>query len=158
RPNVPSNTQLVAYDRAGKQLEKVGSEGDFLGLSLSADDKRIAVSRLDPDVGSYDLWIIELGGGKALRLTFDQTNETFPVWSPDSSHIVFTSNKNGEADLYQKLSNGAGSDELLYRSNNLKAATDRSSDGQFIVYEDRHPKMSHVLWVLARSSAHKHLP
>ena len=155
RPNVPSNTQLVAYDRAGKQLEKVGNEGDFLGLSLSPDDKRIAVSRLDPDVGSYDLWIIEFGGGKALRLTFDQTNETFPVWSPDGSRIVFTSNKNGEADLYQRLSNGAGNDELLYGSNNLKAATDWSSDGQFIVYEDRGPKTNHDLWVLPRSGDQK---
>jgi len=155
RPNVPSNTQLVAIDRAGKQLEKEGNEGDFLGLSLSADNKRIAVSRLDPDVGSYDLWIIELGGGKALRLTFDQTNETFPVWSPDGSRIVFTSNKNGEADLYQRLSNGAGNDELLYGSNNLKAASDWSSDGQFIVYEDRDPKTSHDLWVLPRSGDQK---
>ena len=155
RPNVPSNTQLVAYDRAGKQLEKVGNEGDFLGISLSADDTRIVVSRLDPDVGSYDLWIIEFGGGKALRLTFDQTNETFPMWSPDGSHIVFTSNKNGEADLYQRLSNGAGSDELLYGSNNLKAATDWSSDGQFIVYEDRDPKTNHDLWVLPRSGGQK---
>jgi serine/threonine protein kinase len=155
RPNVPSNTQLVAYDRAGNQLEKVGNEGDFLGLSLSDDDKRIAVSRLDPDVGSYDLWILELEGGKALRLTFDQTNETFPMWSPDGSRIVFTSNKNGEADLYQRLSNGAGSDELLYGSNNLKAATDWSSDGQFIVYEDRDPKTNHDLWVLPRSGDRK---
>ena len=155
RPNVPSNTQLVAYDRAGKQLEKVGDEGDFTGLSLSPDDARIVVSRLDPDIGSYDLWIIELGSGRTLRLTFDQTNETFPVWSPDGSRIVFTSNKTGEANLYQKLSNGAGSDELLYASNDLKAATDWSSDGQFIVYEDRDPKQNHDLWVLPRSGDQK---
>lgn len=155
RPNVPSNTQLVTYDRAGTQLEKVGREGDFTGLSLSPDDARIAVSRLDPDIGSYDLWIIELGNGRTLRLTFDQTNETFPVWSQDGSRIVFTSNKNGEANLYQKLSNGAGSDELLYASNNLKAATDWSSDGQFIVYEDRDPKINHDLWVLPRSGDQK---
>ena len=155
RPNVPSNTQLVAYDRAGKQLEKVGNEGDFTGLSLSPDDARIVVSRLDPDIGSYDLWIIELGNGRTLRLTFDQTNETFPVWSPDGSRIVFTSNKTGEANLYQKLSNGAGSDELLYASNDLKAATDWSSDGQFIVYEDRDPKQNHDLWVLPRSGDQK---
>jgi eukaryotic-like serine/threonine-protein kinase len=155
RPNIPSNTQLVVYDRGGKQLEKLGNEGDFMGLSLSLDDKRIVVSRLDPDVGSYDLWIVESEGGKALRLTFDQTNETFPVWSPDGSRIVFTSNKNGEANLYQRLSNGAGTDELLYGSNDLKAATDWSSDGQFIVYEDRDPKTDHDLWVLPRSGDQK---
>jgi serine/threonine protein kinase len=155
RPNIPSNTQLAVYDRAGKQLEKLGNEGDFVGLSLSLDDKRIVVSRLDPDVGSYDLWIVEFAGGKALRLTFDQTNETFPVWSPDGSHIVFTSNKNGEANLYQRLSNGAGTEELLYGSNNLKAATDWSSDGQFIIYEDRDPKTDHDLWVLPRSGEQK---
>jgi serine/threonine protein kinase/Tol biopolymer transport system component len=155
RPNIPSNTQLVVYDRAGKQLEKLGNEGDFMGLSLSLDDKRIAVSRLDPSVGSYDLWIVELDGGKSLRLTFDQTNETFPVWSPDASHVVFTSNKNGEANLYQRLSNGAGSDELLYGSNDLKSASDWSSDGHFIVYEDRDPKTDHDLWVLPRSADQK---
>ncbi len=148
RGNIPLNGQLTWYDQSGKQLEKVGTVGDFLGFSLSPDQKRVVVSRLDPETGSYDLWMIELGRGTSSRFTFDQTNETFPVWSPDGSRIAFGSNKFGPTDLFQKSSNGAGSDELLFKSTNLKAPNDWSPDGRTILYNEFDPKTNSDLWVL----------
>src|SRR6202008_1467992 len=72
RGNVALNGQLTWYDRSGKQSEKVGTPGDFLGFSLSPDQRRIVVSRLDLEIGNYDLWMIELGRGTSSRFTFDQ--------------------------------------------------------------------------------------
>ena len=148
RGNIALNGQLAWYDRTGKQLEKVSTVGDFLGFSLSPDQKRIVVSRLDVETGNYDLWMIELGRSTSSRFTFDQTNETFPVWSPDGNRIAFGSNKNGATDLFQKSSNGAGGDELLFKSNNLKAPNDWSPDGRIILYNDFDPKTNSDLWVL----------
>jgi eukaryotic-like serine/threonine-protein kinase len=148
RGNVPLNGQLTWYDRSGKSLERVGTVGDFLGFSLSPDQKRIAVSRLDVETGSYDVWMIELGRGTTSRFTFDQTNETFPIWSPDGNRIAFSSNKYGPTDLFQKASNGAGSAELLFKSTNLKAPNDWSPNGQTIVYNEFDPKTNSDLWVL----------
>ncbi len=148
RGNVALNGQLTWYDRSGKQLEKVGAAGDFLGFSVSPDQKEIAASRLDLETGSYDLWIIELGRGTSSRFTFDQTNETFPVWSPDGVRIAFASNKNGTTDLYAKPANSSSGDQLLFKSTNLKAPNDWSADGQIILYNDFDPKTSSDLWVL----------
>jgi eukaryotic-like serine/threonine-protein kinase len=148
RGNVALNGQLTWYDRSGKAMEKVGAAGDFLGFSLSPDQKRVVVSRLDLETGSYDLWMIEQDRGTSSRFTFDQTNETFPVWSPDGSRVAFSSNKNGPTDLFQKPSNNSGVDQLLFKSNNLKAPNDWSPDGQTILYNDFDPKTNSDLWVL----------
>lgn len=148
RGNVPLNGQLTWYDRTGKQGERAGTVGDFLGFSLSPDQKRIAVSRLDVETGNYDLWMIELGRGTSSRFTFDQTNETFPVWSPDGNRIAYASNKFGPTDLFQKSSNGAGGDELLFKSTNLKAPNDWSPDMRTILYNEFDPKTNSDLWVL----------
>jgi len=158
RGNVALNGQLTWYDRTGKQLEKVGAAGDFLGFSLSPDQKQIVSSRLDLETGSYDLWITELGRGTSSRFTFDPTNETFPVWSPDGARIAFASNKNGTADLYVKPANSSSNDQLLFKSSNLKAPNDWSSDGQIVLYNDFDPRTSSDLWVLPLGGDQKPSP
>src|SRR6266496_6607254 len=40
RGNVALNGQLTWYDRSGKELEKVGAAGDFLGFSVSGETEK----------------------------------------------------------------------------------------------------------------------
>src|SRR5207253_94258 len=80
--------------------------------ALSPDEKRLMVARYD-QVAGYDLWLIDLLRGTNTRFTFDDThNETNPVWSPDGSRVVFSSNKAGNGDLYEKSANGSGEEKL----------------------------------------------
>jgi dipeptidyl aminopeptidase/acylaminoacyl peptidase len=51
-------------------------------------------------------------------------------------------------DLYQKVSSGAGKDELLLKSSNVKLPTSWSQDGRFIAYYVIDPKTRQDLWVL----------
>jgi len=51
-------------------------------------------------------------------------------------------------DLYQKLANGTGPEELLLQSAERKVPTDWSSDGEFILYENEDPKTKFDLWIL----------
>lgn len=148
RGNVALNGQLTWFSRGGTAENKIGAIGDFLGFSISPDQQRIVVSQLDLEKGNYDLWMIEQTRGTSSRFTFDPTNETFPVWSPDGSRIAFASNKNGTADLFAKAANSAGNDELLFKSANLKAPNDWSSDGRTILFNDFDPKTNSDLWVL----------
>ena len=71
----------------------------------------MAVARWGPT--GRDLWLIEMARDVMTRFTFDAADDSDPIWSSDSSAVVFRSNRTGGGDLYRKLVSGAGSDELL---------------------------------------------
>jgi Tol biopolymer transport system component len=103
---------LSWLDRAGKLIEKVGEPGEYRGVDLSPDGKRLAVHRQDGTGG--DIWIFEPSRGPMSRLTFDPSRDnSSPVWSPDGSYIAFGTAQSGKWRMYRKLANGNSSEELL---------------------------------------------
>ena len=122
RPQVFSDAQLIWFDRTGKEIGQVGTSGQIGGVALSPDDKRIIVSRLDNKSGATDLWLIDRE--RETKITFDPTNDSSPVWSPDGRQIAFNSARTGALDIYFKSSSGAGNEELLLKSNNQKGPHD----------------------------------
>lgn len=47
-----------------------------------------------------DIFTVPVAGGKALQLTSNKAYDTNPVWSPDGSFLVFSSNREGSVDLF----------------------------------------------------------
>jgi len=141
--------QLQWFDRAGKPHGVIGSPGDYrAGASLSPDEKRVATVRDDLQAKNADIWLFDLARGADSRFTFDPAADHAPIWSPDGGRIVWNSNRDGLANLYQKASSGAGQDELLLKADNWKYATDWSRDGRFIVYGENNPKTRWDLLIL----------
>jgi Tol biopolymer transport system component/DNA-binding winged helix-turn-helix (wHTH) protein len=166
---VEENSQLGWFDRTGKSLGLVGGGGGPRYASLSPDEKRVAFSLRDPQVGSYHLWLLDLVRGTNSRFTSDPANDFQAIWSPDGSSIVWGSSREGlrgngpletEPDktraavalsplsLYQKMTTGTGQDELLLKSSLVTVPTDWSADGRLIVYQQSGPKKKWDLWVL----------
>jgi len=56
------------------------------------------------------------------------------VWSPDSSRVAFTTVRDGSIGLDEKLSNGAGGDEPLYKGG-VAIPSSWSGDGRFLVFD-----------------------
>ncbi len=146
-------SQLTWVDRLGAMRGSVGEE-DPGGLSqpcLSPDGRRVAVSRTvraNPDV-----WLID--GARTSRSTFDVANDQWPVWSPDGTRIAFESNREtGRADLYQKLASGAGAEERLVTSEQVKAPSSWSSDGRFLLYRSIDLQTNSDLWVVPMVGEH----
>ena len=76
-----------------------------------------------------------------------------PIWSRDGSRITFRSNRGGHYDLYQKVANGAGEDELLFKSDLDKVPTNWSRDGRFLLFHTlSDPKTKADQWVLPTES------
>ncbi|HJZ80376.1 MAG TPA: protein kinase, partial [Pyrinomonadaceae bacterium] len=146
--NSAPNTQLIWVDRQGKQIELVGATAVDTGVRLAPDEKRLAVTRLDPQTASADIWLIDLARNNPSRFTFDPANETAPVWSPDGSRIVFASNREGVVNMYQRLSNGTGTDEVVLKSAQPVGPYDWSPDGKFILYGTISPNTGNDLWLL----------
>src|SRR5262249_38292248 len=107
---------LTWVDRAGKLIETVGTPGTYRGVDVSPDGKRIAVHRHDGNGG--DIWVLESSRrGPPSRLTFDPSRDnSSPVWSPDSSHIAYSTVQNRKWRTYQKLASGNSDEEFLFES------------------------------------------
>lgn len=47
-----------------------------------------------------DIYTVPLNGGRATQLTTNPAYDTAPIWSPDSKHIAFASDRLGSLDVY----------------------------------------------------------
>jgi eukaryotic-like serine/threonine-protein kinase len=147
--------QLVWFDRSGKTLEQVGdsSINVALGLSMSPDGRHLAIGRL----GS--IWLLELARAALTRFTPQNWIATYPIWSPDGERIVFGHYQAGtHMDLYQKKTDGAGTEELLLRTHLNKSATDWSTNGRFLLYRSPDPKTSFDIWALPMEGEREPFP
>jgi serine/threonine protein kinase len=140
------NRRLSWVGRTGNALGLIGTPGSYTLPRLSPDEKRVAVVSLNQP--NNEVLLLDLARNTTSRFTFDPANDTYPVWSPDGSQIVWTSNRGGVANLYQKAASGATSDELLLKSELQKFSTDWSADGRFIIFTQNDVKTGLDVWAL----------
>ena len=62
--------------------------------AISPDGKTIAFCY------QGDLFTVGINGGEARQLTTNTAYETTPIWSPDGQHIAFSSDRDGNMDIY----------------------------------------------------------
>jgi Tol biopolymer transport system component len=143
------STQLIWFDRQGRQLGTLGESAGYRKPSLSPDGKFVAVEWPDPQTEGTDIWLLETSRSVASRLTVDPAPDWSPVWSPDGSRVVFTSpRESSPPNLYQQDSRGAGPGEFLLTGNRVLHPRDWSSDGRFLVYDGLDPKTQWDMWIL----------
>ncbi len=138
--------QFHWYDRSGKDLSAVSTPGQQAEPFFSPDEKHVALNR------DRDIWILVLASGAYSRFTFDPSDESTAIWSPDGRTIVFTSSRNGAYNLYKKPSDGSTEEELLFPSSTDSYPDDWSKDGRFIIYEnvDRSSKRHSAFYAAER--------
>ena len=107
-------SQLTWFDRRGTSSGTLGEPDDYADVALSPDGSRVAVSVLDPALGSRDLWMLDVVRGLRERFTFDPGDDFGPNWSrPAADRIVFSSRRSGSVHLYEKGASGGGSEQVL---------------------------------------------
>ena len=126
---ITGNRSLTWFDRTGKTVGASGGIAYYRNPKLSPDEKRIAVSRIDPPIGVEDIWVVESTRGVSTRITF--AGGQFQIWSPNGEQIAFLSNRNQTSGLFTKLSSGAGTEQPLMNLSEL--AWDWSADGRFMI-------------------------
>ncbi len=131
-----TTTELVWFGRQGERLGTVGEPAEYSLPALSPDDKKLVVCRMNLPARTRDLWLFDLAHGTSSRFTFDPADDINPIWSPDGSRIVFSSNRKGHGNIYQKAASGTGEDELLFESGVTKEIFSWSPDGRFILFRE----------------------
>jgi Tol biopolymer transport system component len=134
QPASGRGSRLTWVARDGREVDMVSDAAEYGDLELSPDGGRAAVSVLDPDRNTRDLWVVDLTRGVRTRLTSDPADDVAPVWSPDGTEIVFASNRAGHFDLYRKAASGIGEDRMLFRDSAEKYPTSWSTDGSTVLY------------------------
>ena len=158
--SVLADRELIWYERDGKDPKVLGAPALYAQPDISPNEDRVASGIFDLNAGSPDIWIYDISRDVPLRLTFDPDFDASPIWSPDGSRVVWRSNRKGRYDLYEKVSSGAGNDEVLLESEENKDATSWSSDGQFIAYTNASikGKTQNDIWILSMSGERKSVP
>ncbi len=151
-----SFSKLLWMDRTGKEVGALGDPVTYYELRISPDGQKVAVDLFEAASRNIDLWIYEVSRGLRTRFTFDPGFDRFPVWAPDGSRIIFTSNRKGQYDLYVKPAGGAGTEELLLTTGLNLQPRDWSADGHNFLYESLgDPKTGTDLWVLPMEGERK---
>ncbi len=147
--------QLTWFDRSGAARGGDGApDGTLFVPRVAPDGRRVVVVRVTSQ--NVNLWLLD--GAHMSRLTFGAHSDFYPVWSPDGTQIVFSSNPSGPFDLYQTLVNGAiGDAQPLLSSNQVKIPgepTSWSPDGRYLLYTSSTPQTGADLWVVPMVGAH----
>jgi len=141
--------QLTWVDPSGRVISTVGERTTAYALRMSPDNRRAALIEGDPN---NDIWIYELDRGVRTRLTTDAQVIMSPVWSRDSSRILFVTGeslqkKEVEYVLATISADGAGQRREILRSAVRLQPTDWSPDGRYVLIEKGTIGAQHV-WVI----------
>ena len=127
---------LVWRDRAGELLETIGQpQPGMFNPTLSPDGQRIAVRSIES--GNFDIWIHDLIHSINTRLTFDDRTELVPTWSPSGGEIAYSLADTAGSSLMSKSANGTGEAIVLVDADDFVVPTDWSTDGRYLVYQER---------------------
>jgi WD40 repeat protein len=128
--------QLTWFDRRGHIVSTIGDPSVLRIPELSPDGKRVALEMIDLQSKNLDIWLFEFARGVNTRFTFHPERDVTPIWSPDGKRIAFATLETGPEGVifYQKASNLAGDEELLFKPPMPAAPSSWSPDGRFLLY------------------------
>ena len=120
----PRNT-LVWLDRGGTPAPLDVPVRGYSQPRVSPDGTQIAVDIRGED---DDIWLVDAAGGPLTRLTFENSVDHYPRWTPDGERIVYSSQRDGMDGLYSKPADGTGTAQPVkmgdthYRANAVAPA------------------------------------
>jgi Tol biopolymer transport system component len=158
----PQHQQFSWFDRQGKLLAALGPHNDYQSFILSPDERYVALYRLDdPGTVLPAIWVMDLSRESAVfRFTDPDLGqpEFAPVWSADSSEILFSRGDERRMRLFRQALSG-GVAKCVLDTEGPKFPSNWSSDGQFIAYTSQVPDYRNLhTWILELSEEEEAKP
>jgi Tol biopolymer transport system component len=133
-----SGTALVLVDTTGTE-RRVALDGEtFAGPRFSPDGSQLAIAVVRN--GQSDVWIYDMSGGVASRLTFE--GGSFPAWTPDGAAMTFGTGPflgAGEArGIRVKRADGRGTERQVaeLEGTNWHMLSDWTAGGDTLVFNE----------------------
>jgi Tol biopolymer transport system component len=103
----------------------------FYDPAISPDGTTLALEAHATDLGSTDLFTVDLDRGAGSALTSAPGFESTPTWSPDSKRIAFSSDQNSPSLRVKNVGSPGDGDILL---NQRGYASSWSRDGRYLLF------------------------
>ena len=102
----PPSTQareLVWLEPDGTRGPPASDHGDYWQVRLAPDDRTAAVTLLEPQLRTLDVYTVPLQPGRVtLGVSLALAADTDPVWAPDGVRVLFRSLQGGTPRLYTR--------------------------------------------------------
>jgi Tol biopolymer transport system component len=140
-----SQRQLAWVDRRGARIAAIGEPAPYQQVSLSPDNRRIAVDRPEPGPGErqFRLWLLDAERGLPTRFTNERGQQFEPIWTADNSGVIFVSFSNSGWEIYRQSTTG-GTRRTVLRSETRILPEALSPDGVTLLYEILNAGLWHV--------------
>ena len=147
----PTNTTATWIDAAGTTLDTVKLPvGPYSGVRISPNGTRAVFVRSN-SVTDASLWLVEFAHPGAVLLASGGGRNESPVWSPDSTRVVFASDRDGPQNLFVKNVADPSPEQPRYQSP-VEFKFPVAWSGDWIVFAAVDPNSSLDLWLLPASS------
>lgn len=107
-----------------------GRQDGWNGLDWTSDGRIVYTAYTDQ---SSSIWIINVDGTNSLQLTPSGSHDIHLSVSPDSSFVVFESNRGGKKDIWSVRTDGSDLRQLTKDGGNSDPSL--TPDGKWLVYE-----------------------
>jgi hypothetical protein len=134
--------------------------GDVWGAAVSPDGKRVAFRVSSGKDPASDIYVAEIDGTHARRITHSGRHDTQPSWSPDGKRIAFISIPAGTSGNYLlQMIRADGSDLKTLISNVTETQFPTwSPDGKSIAYQSRNGLHQQIAVVSSAGGPSQWLP
>jgi serine/threonine-protein kinase len=143
-PRLPER-KLFWVDRKGSAAPlPSGPRPYWDNARVSRDGRRVVASIAEAN--ATDLWVYDIPRQTWTQLTFGKNNQE-PVWAPTSDRIAFSSNRDGDFNLFWIAIDGTSAQRLTDKRTRFDAS-DWSPDGRVLIYEEQGPETHWDIWEL----------
>ena len=148
--SVERRNNVVLVDDTGHEEQVVPTPGAYQDARLSPDGRSIA---LTVGAGNHnDIWRFDRASGAMTRLTFESDN-FYPVWSPDGRRVAFTSRRQPNTSLMWTAADGSSPPMTLVPSGVLNFTGSFTPHGHTLVFRRTNAKTGFDLWSVRTDSA-----
>jgi hypothetical protein len=147
----PASTlrELRWFDRNGAETGEVGEAMDAWDISLAPDGTRVAVTRLDPQLGTLDIWTYDGNRPLPRRISPTIAADESPVWNPGGDRLAWVT---GRRTLTVRNAQANATEQTLRSFENPVKVTDWSPDDNWIVVSESRPVTRDDLWLVPLTS------
>lgn len=128
-----------------KQVTSGTSRNDGLKGLNWINDERLVYTSNDEKIRDWNLWIVNSTDGARQKITSNtETQNDYPVVSPDKKSIYFASEKNKESRIWRVNPDGSNPEQVTFGESESHSFPQISPDGAWLYFVIKNAKFSTI--------------